>query len=51
MLAATIATFTAVLVVNGDRLHLPTIVAWLGPTVLLTPVIALWSRRYRAGTS
>ncbi len=46
MLGATIGTFTAVLVVNGHRLHLPPLAAWLGPTVVLVPLIAAWSRRY-----
>jgi uncharacterized membrane protein len=45
MLGAYIATFTAFLVVNGD--FLPQLVAWLGPTVVITPVISYWIRKYR----
>lgn len=47
MLGGTIATLTAVAVVNLDTW--PTLVAWLGPTVLLTPLIALWTRRVMRG--
>lgn len=43
MVGAFIATVTAVAVVNGGG-----IVAWLAPTVLLSPLIAYWSRKYRA---
>ena len=47
MLGGTIATLTAVAVVNLAAW--PTLVVWLGPTVLLTPLIALWSRRVMRG--
>lgn len=43
MLAGTIATLTATAVVNLG--HLPSILVWLGPTVLLTPVIAWWTAK------
>lgn len=47
MMGATIAVVTAFLVVN---VHFePGWVIWLGPTVLLTPVIFVWARRIRAG--
>lgn len=45
MLAAYIATFTAFLVVNVT--FLPMVVVWLAPTVVGTPVIAYWIRKYR----
>lgn len=45
MLAAYIATFTAFLVVNVT--FLPMIVVWLAPTVLGTPLIAYWIRKYK----
>lgn len=54
MLAASIATVTAFLVVNygrapeGFRAVVPGVVVWLAPTVLGSLGIALWSRRYRA---
>ena len=47
MLADTIATVTAVSVVNFTTL--PPLVTWLGPTVLITPLISRWSRRAQAG--
>jgi peptidoglycan/LPS O-acetylase OafA/YrhL len=47
MLAATIATLTAFLVTNVTVE--PAIVIWLLPTVVLTPVIALWNRRIMRG--
>lgn len=43
MLAGTIATVTAALVVNAN--FLPDLVTWLGPTALLTPVIFWWNAR------
>lgn len=45
MLAAYIATFTAFLVVNIT--FLPMVVVWLGPTVIGTPLIAYWVRKYK----
>lgn len=47
MLGATIATLTAVLVVNVDIE--PQLIVWLGPTIVLLPVILWWERRLRAG--
>ncbi|MFM1890701.1 MAG: hypothetical protein RLZZ565_1458 [Planctomycetota bacterium] len=47
MMGATIAVVTAFLVVNV-RFE-PGWVIWLGPTVLLTPLIFVWARRIRAG--
>lgn len=47
MLGATIATLTAVLVVNVDVE--PQVLVWLTPTIVLTPVIVWWERRLRAG--
>jgi len=43
MLAGSIATLTAAAVVNLG--FLPALVVWLGPTVLLTPVIFWWTAR------
>ena len=45
MLAAYIATFTAFLVVNVT--FLPGIIVWLTPTVVGTPLIAYWVRKYK----
>lgn len=45
MLGAYIATFTAFLVVNGN--FLPQLVVWLGPTLVVTPIISYWIRKYR----
>jgi hypothetical protein len=47
MMGATIAVVTAFLVVNVQ--FDPGWVIWLGPTVLLTPVIFVWARRIREG--
>jgi hypothetical protein len=47
MLAATIATLTAFAVIN-IRIEAWYLV-WLAPTVLITPIIILWSRRIHAG--
>lgn len=47
ILPSVIAVFTAVLVVNGNKLGIPQMVAWLGPTVVLTPVITLWNIWFR----
>jgi len=41
---AFIAALTAFLVVNND--FLPPLVAWLGPTVVVSPIIALTIRKY-----
>lgn len=47
MLGATIAAITAFLVTN---IHInPVIILWLGPTVLLTPVIVWWKRKVLNG--
>ena len=43
MLAGTIATITAAVVVNLD--FLPALVTWLGPTALITPLIFWWNAR------
>ncbi|MFN4090393.1 MAG: hypothetical protein ACK4QW_15300, partial [Alphaproteobacteria bacterium] len=48
MLAGTIATVTAAAVVNLR--FLPDLVVWLGPTVVMTPVIAWWNVRVLSGT-
>lgn len=45
MLAGTIATVTAVVVVNIDTR--PVWLAWILPTVLMTPVIVWWNVRVR----
>jgi len=47
MLGGTIATITAAGVVNLG--HLPALVVWLGPTVLITPVIFWWTARVMRG--
>jgi hypothetical protein len=44
MIGAYIAALTAFLVVNN--MYLPAIVAWLLPTVIVTPLIFYWSRKY-----
>jgi uncharacterized membrane protein len=49
MLGALIATVTAVLVVNGDALGLPSVAAWLVPTVAVVPLIVWWNVRLRRG--
>lgn len=43
MLAGTIATVTAAVVVNLT--FLPALVTWLGPTALITPLIVWWNAR------
>lgn len=45
MLGGYIATVTAVSAVNLTML--PTIVRWLWPTVIGTPLIVVWIRRYQ----
>lgn len=47
MLGATIATVTAFVVVNS--IFEPAFVLWLGPTVIISPVIVWWRRRIEAG--
>lgn len=49
MLAGSIATITAAVVVNLS--FLPALVVWLGPTVLITPVIFCWTARLKHGTA
>ena len=48
MMAGTIATVTAVVVVNVDTR--PAWLAWIFPTLLITPVIVWWNRRVIRGT-
>ena len=43
MLAGSIATITAAVVVNLS--FLPPLVVWLGPTILITPLIFWWNAR------
>jgi uncharacterized membrane protein len=45
MIGSYIAATTAFLVVNNTIL--PGVVAWLLPTVILTPLIVKWSRKYK----
>ncbi|MGS4947828.1 hypothetical protein ACVDG3_20325 [Meridianimarinicoccus sp. RP-17] len=47
MLAGTIATVTAAVVVNLG--FLPALVTWLGPTALITPLIVWWNARVMRG--
>ena len=47
MLAGAIATITAFVVTNV-RVQ-PAFIVWLAPTVVITPIIIVWSRRIRAG--
>jgi uncharacterized membrane protein len=47
MLAGTIATITAAMVVNLE--FLPDLVAWLGPSALITPLIFWWNTRVLRG--
>lgn len=49
MLAGSIATITAAVVVNLG--FLPALVTWLGPTVLITPVIFWWNARIMRGAA
>lgn len=44
MTASYIASLTAFLVVNN--VYLPNIIAWLLPTIILTPLIFKWSAKY-----
>jgi hypothetical protein len=48
MLGGTIAALTAFTVVNINMQ--PAFIPWLAPTVLITPIITIWSRKLRAGT-
>ena len=48
MLAGTIATVTAVVVVNVETN--PAWLAWILPTLVITPLIAWWNRRVLRGT-
>jgi uncharacterized membrane protein len=45
MVGGYIASATAFLVVNNT--YLPSTIAWLLPTVLLTPLITIWTRRVK----
>lgn len=47
MCGAYIASLTAFLVVN--IYFLPPLVIWLLPTVIITPLIVKWSRKYKMG--
>lgn len=47
MLGGTIATITAAGVIN--LVFLPDLIVWLGPTVLITPVIFWWTARVMRG--
>lgn len=47
MMGATIATLTAFIVTNFT--FQPAFVLWLGPAVLITPLIFWWNRQLRAG--
>lgn len=49
MLAGTIATVTAVVVVNVDTR--PEWLAWILPTFLITPLIVWWNRQVHRGTN
>ncbi|MGL4609784.1 MAG: hypothetical protein ACRCYY_08885 [Trueperaceae bacterium] len=49
MLGGSIAALTAFTVVNINMQ--PAFIPWLAPTVLITPVIALWSRKIRTGAT
>lgn len=48
MTGSYIAAFTAFLVVNFDRLplHLPGFVVWLAPSMVLSPLIFKWTKKY-----
>lgn len=45
MIGAYIAAITAFLVVNNT--YLPSIIAWLMPSVIIVPLIFLWSKKYK----
>lgn len=44
MTGAYIASLTAFIVVNNH--YLPNVLAWLLPTIVVTPLIVIWSRKY-----
>ena len=46
MLGGTIAALTAFLVINVDE---ATVLVWLAPTFILTPLIVIWSRKINSG--
>lgn len=50
MTGSYIAACTAFLVVNLDKVNLPvpSVLAWVLPTIILTPLIVKWSREIRA---
>lgn len=45
MIGSYIAATTAFLVVNNT--YLPSIIAWLLPSVIITPLIFIWSKKYK----
>jgi hypothetical protein len=48
MLGSYIGAFTAFFVNNNARwIHLPEIIAWLGPTAFITPLIIFELRKYK----
>lgn len=48
MIGGYIAAFTAFVVVNNDNyIGLPPLIAWLGPTAILVPLIIYWTRKYK----
>jgi len=49
MLAGTIATVTAFVVTNVHVDPAFGFIVWLAPTVVITPIIVVWSRKIRAG--
>ncbi|WP_372765588.1 hypothetical protein [Litorivivens sp.] len=49
MLAATIATITAFLLVNFS--FEPAYILWLAPTVVITPIIVVWNFKIRRGAT
>lgn len=49
MLGGTIATITAVVVTNFEFAPAPWLL-WLLPTILITPIIFIWTKKIKAGT-
>lgn len=49
MLAGTIATITAVMVVNFDYVE-PAWIVWIAPTVVISPIITWWNFRWARRT-
>lgn len=48
MIGGYIAAFTAFVVVNNDNyIGLPPLIAWLGPTAILVPLIIYWTNKYK----